>query len=1022
MNLRRVALLALSTSLAIPSALVAPERELYADDLADEADLHFRLGTESYNARDFRGALEHFLASNRLVRNRNVVFNIARTYEQLAQYADAHRYYTQAIDMERDQGRLTQINEAVARIRPYVAVLRVVSDPPGATVYINRRDLGPRGTAPRSLAFPPGRYRVIAELDGYEPVESPEVQAALAQETLVTLRMVRIVGNARVEGEASGAVVHVDSPDGVPAGRVPCDLVLAPGRHRFFVSREGYATSEQDVDVVARSTVTVRPRLTPLTGNLVINTDERDALVEVDGRPVGFTPVVVSVPVGRRRVRISLTGFRTIEQNVDIRNNEQTRLSPELRQIEEVEAASRTAEAVEDAPSSVTIIPGQELRAMGYPTIAEALRGVRGVFVSDDRFYPTVGFRGFSRMGDIGNRVLVLINGQPTNDNWGFFSYVGYDARVDLDDVERIEVVRGPGSVLYGTGAVSGVINVVTRGRDARPGVGAAASTVEGNITRARAHGVLRFGNNAGAWASVSGATSSGRNFVFPELVEPAMGTNPGFDGSSAGADGFDALTTQGRAWAGAFSAQWLLSTRTKQVPTGIAGTLLGDPRTYNSDTRGLLELRFEPRLSDSFQFYTRAALNHYNFIGSYAYGADMNGVASALRERWLGTWATAEMRAVWSPITWMRLMIGAEAQYHFQAQQRGQASATGCTAMNRMACAPTLYLPSTDTYRDDLYDPHPFLIAAGYLLADLNPSRQVRLSAGVRYDQYFFFAQNDNPSRSFGAFSPRLAVVLRPYESGNLKVMAGRAFRAPSVYEQFYNDGFGTRAPSTYAPAMGPPRALSPETMWSGEIEFTHRFSSTWTGTVAAFANYYDNFIIDGTVAPPAPATDDISQYQNSSDAPVLTVGGEAELRREWRQGWMLSASYSFQRSLYLEANGVDNLRNVPNSPEHLASLRGAMPILGRQLMLSTRISFEGPRWDRHDKTEDTTAQGRTDPGLLWDVVFSGQEQRAGLRYALGLYNILDWQYSLPVAALFAPRAVPQNGRTLFLSVGLNF
>ena len=141
-----------------------------------------------------------------------------------------------------------------------------------------------------------------------------------------------------------------------------------------------------------------------------------------------------------------------------------------LTQAEEVNAASRTTENVEDAPSSVTIVRSEELRGMGYPTIAEALRGVRGIYVSDDRTYATVGFRGLGSLGNYGNRVLVLLDGQPTNDNWIGSSYVGFDARTDLDDIERIEVVRGPGSVLYGTNAFSGVINLVTRDVDKTSG------------------------------------------------------------------------------------------------------------------------------------------------------------------------------------------------------------------------------------------------------------------------------------------------------------------------------------------------------------------------------------------------------------------------------------------------------------------------------------------------------------------------------------------------------------------------
>ena len=67
------------------------------------------------------------------------------------------------------------------------------------------------------------------------------------------------------------------------------------------------------------------------------------------------------------------------------------------------------------------------------------MRGIRGLYLSDDRSYETVGVRGFSRPGDYGNRVLVLIDGHPTNDNWVNSSYIGYDGRTDLEDVERID-------------------------------------------------------------------------------------------------------------------------------------------------------------------------------------------------------------------------------------------------------------------------------------------------------------------------------------------------------------------------------------------------------------------------------------------------------------------------------------------------------------------------------------------------------------------------------------------------------
>jgi tetratricopeptide (TPR) repeat protein len=126
-----------------------------ATDVADEADVEFGLGAERYEARDFEHALAHFLASNRLARNRNVLFNIARCYEQLRQFPEAHRYYSRALEGETDAGASQRIREALARISPRVAILRIVTDPPGARIFLDRKDLGERGSAPQSMALPP---------------------------------------------------------------------------------------------------------------------------------------------------------------------------------------------------------------------------------------------------------------------------------------------------------------------------------------------------------------------------------------------------------------------------------------------------------------------------------------------------------------------------------------------------------------------------------------------------------------------------------------------------------------------------------------------------------------------------------------------------------------------------------------------------------------------------------------------------------------------------------------------------
>ena len=137
------------------------------------------------------------------------------------------------------------------------------------------------------------------------------------------------------------------------------------------------------------------------------------------------------------------------------------------------------------------------------------------------------------------------------------------------------------------------------------------------------------------------------------------------------------------------------------------------------------------------------------------------------------------------------------------------------------------------------------------------------------------------------------------------------------------------------------------------------------------------------------APGFPGVVEYFNTT-TPVATIGAEAELRKEWKDGWMASASYSYQRSRYLKDDTLGSIvtlardptrRDVPNAPEHLASRSAAArPFLGLRLLLAmTRVSFTGARYDRNDTAGTVAAptppQQKTDPAVIWDLVLSGHE-----------------------------------------------
>jgi outer membrane receptor protein involved in Fe transport len=947
-----------------------------ADGLADEAELHFQLGAERYQQGDLPGALQHFLLSNRLVRNRNVVFNVARTYERMERYADAHRYYVDAFTGEKSAERLAELEASLERIRPKVAVLSVRSDPPGATIYLDRRDLGSRGRAPRLLAVPPGRYRVIVEQSGYRSAESEPIEVAVGQQVDVRLAMERIVGTVEVRvGGASHATVRVDDERSPVACRAPCSLQLPPGKRVLYLSHPRFRAAPLPVTVRAGRTATATATMIPLRGSVVVETDEPGAKVEIDGRPMGFTPTVIqNVPVGRRRVRVSLRGFEPVEREVTVAADEQAALTGiELSPIRQVAAVSRMSEDADEAPSSLTIIDGREIRAFGYPTIAEALRGVRGVSLNDDRAYVSAGIRGIGDPNDYGNRLLVLSDGLSLNDNLLNSSYLGTDGRVDLHDIDRIEVVRGPGSLLYGTGAFSGVVNLVPRGQDHPSNVHASAGTNGHGVARGRVGGQYNFADDGGFWASAAASRSDG--FDLPvELIAPGAGEPVQ---TASRTDAFGAAGTAGRLWYGPLNAQFHYHQREQFIPVGAVASAFNDPRTVYLDRRVAGEVRYEPSWS-LVDLSTRAHVHHYRFHGFY--------VAEApdphLVEDYFGSWFGAEARARIKPLDELHVTLGGEVQIH------PVASMVGDEADDQQVPLPAA------RYLDE---ERPYNFGAAYALVDVVPFDWFRGTGGVRFDFY----------DTFGAIVvPRGALLFKPAPGGVLKLMFGRAFRAPSVYEQYYNDGGFSQVPG-----QDPDRDLSlrPESIYSAEIEYLQRFAEDWVAVGSVHGSYVEDLIT--TVLDPIGP--DVIRYANDP-SPVGALGGEVELRHEWRQGWMLSGFYGYQRTRLLEP-ATPELRSNPrlnNAPQHWAGTRAVAPIYGDLARIGLRASLEAPR--RIDLASDDV----TVPAIVVDAALSGEASAYGLSYVLGIYNLFDWRYEYPVADTFASRTIVQNGRTVLLDL----
>ncbi len=256
----------------------------------------------------------------------------------------------------------------------------------------------------------------------------------------------------------------------------------------------------------------------------------------------------------------------------------------ELSNIQ-VYGASKHLQNVSDAPSSVTVVTADEIQRYGYRTLAEILQSVRGFYVTYDRDYSFVGVGGFGRLGDSNNRILILIDGHRINDNVFGEPYVGTEFLVDVDLIERVEIIRGPSSSLYGADAFFAVINVVTRKAQQLKGFELSFAPASFGTYDGRASFGAQF---RGLDIMLSGTfyNSSGQTLFYPQFDTPA--TNDGVTRDTDYESLQHILTTL--SFHG-FTLQGLFSARDKGVPTAYYGAVFNDPRTRNLDYHQYFDL-----------------------------------------------------------------------------------------------------------------------------------------------------------------------------------------------------------------------------------------------------------------------------------------------------------------------------------------------------------------------------------------------------------------------------------------------
>lgn len=633
--------------------------------------------------------------------------------------------------------------------------------------------------------------------------------------------------------------------------------------------------------------------------------------------------------------------------------------------IEKVLSASKYEQRVTRAPAAVTIVTADEIESYGHRTLADVLKSVRGLQISDDRNVSYLGVRGFSRPGDYNTRMLVLLDGHRMNDNVYDAGSFGRETMLDMGLVDRVEVVRGPSSSIYGSSAFLGVVNVVTK-RGAQLEGGLLTAEAGTNHTYQGRLAVGRTFRNGADWVfSASDYRSDGEERIYyPEMDERiSSGFQAANQGVAERSDGEHALNVFSRlAWKGlTFSAYH--NVRSKLVPTASFGSAFNDGREEITEERTFVDVSLDRGFGTDGRLLGRIYYDNYRYRGDYPFEFATAGEPSDIQLNYdgaLGEWTGTEWQVHLLAKEKHRIVLGVEGRANLHQDQYNY------------------YLgPRYDTVASHRSS----RTAAAYAQAEFALTAATTLNAGLRHDYYF--------SGFGGTTNPRLGLIHEISPRTTIKLLYGEAFRAPNVYEQQYLSA------QRGAPSLGPEKVQTYELVWEQYLGHAYQLS------LSAYRYHVDALIEQSTL----PMTGDFV-FQNIDSA--TATGGEVEFEGRWDSGWSARVSYARQRAID-DRTGLE----LTNSPRDLAKLNVLVPLAAGRLSAGLEVQYRG--------SVITLGGSRTRNDTLTNLTLSTSASRAWSLSA-SVYNLFDRAYHVPGASDHAQDQLPQPRRSFRLKATHRF
>ncbi|GAB4273451.1 MAG: colicin FY TonB-dependent receptor YuiR [Methylomicrobium sp.] len=633
-------------------------------------------------------------------------------------------------------------------------------------------------------------------------------------------------------------------------------------------------------------------------------------------------------------------------------------------------SATRTRERLDKIGSTVAVISRRQILDMGARNLMDVLSTVGGLGVTQNALgIYEVEVRGVKT--PFSEKVLFMIDSHPVNQSlinggalWGSDTFL-------VENVKQVEIVRGPGSALYGANAFLAVINVITFDHTEDKVVvsagGGSFDTHKYNLF------VGKDIDELGVALNVNYFDSRGQNeFVARDVV--------GASGNIA--DAKTKWDADLKLFYGDVALHANFARQEKGPFVGIANALNDD--SEQQYTNAFAELRYDRRLTERLRINAKAYYDFFRldnywelFPEGFGSGAFPDGVLT--RSAVDNSKAGVDIATHVAVSDNNKLIIGASFEHQRQWGVEFEANFDPLTFVplggyRKLDKA----LDWTEEVTRDVY--------AVYAEDIWDVTEHLRWTLGARFDHYSDFGSTINP---------RSTLVWEFVENYRLRLSYGSAFRAPTFAELYNKNN----------PAIVGSRALQPEQIDTFEIGVGGDITETVGFNITGFRNEIRDIIT------PTAGTGAANIHANRGK--IETMGVETELNWHFMPGGLFAANYTYQDSRYAHSD-----RRVADTPRHRATLLATVP-LPYDLKWHTQLLLrQGTGRATGDNRPDAPGYGIVNTTLRAVDLLNYQ----GVELRGSIFNLFDKRYVDPSPIASTISDFPKPGRTFFIELSAGF